>query len=93
MARLLIESGADVNVQDGYKNTPLHDAAAMGNVEVVRMLLDHGANIDVIDENGKTPLDYADDEPEIKAIFDEYRHKRRELPETPSDSPTQGGSP
>src|SRR5262249_42810315 len=44
MVRLLIERGADVNVQDTfYRATPLTWAAGKGYVEIVNLLLDKGA--------------------------------------------------
>jgi ankyrin repeat protein len=57
IARMLIEAGADVNVQDTWGNkTPLHDAARTGRVEVAQMLIDAGADLDLQDEHGRTPL-------------------------------------
>jgi ankyrin repeat protein len=41
----------------GY--TPLHQAAASGLVEVVRILLEAGAKPDMRCDQGKTPGDYA----------------------------------
>jgi len=44
--RLLLEHGADPNARDRDDNaTPLHVAAANGNLEGVRMLLDAGADV------------------------------------------------
>ncbi len=44
--RLLIEHGADPNARDeGDNATPLHFAAAQGNLESVRVLLDAGADV------------------------------------------------
>ncbi len=39
--------------------TPLHRAAAFGNVETIRMLKDAGAVVDAKDANGDTPLSWA----------------------------------
>lgn len=55
--QLLIAAGADLNL-DG-KSTgpfPLHDAAEVGNLELVRRLLAKGANPNVYDESGYTAL-------------------------------------
>ena len=38
--------------------TPLHRAAAFGDVEVIQMLLDAGAKVDAKDMNGETPLSW-----------------------------------
>jgi ankyrin repeat protein len=43
VARVLVADGADVNVQDQYKNTPLELAAAAGNLQLVEFLLGQGA--------------------------------------------------
>lgn len=42
----LIAKGADVNVKNMDRDTPLHYAVANGDEEVVRLLLDAGADID-----------------------------------------------
>jgi len=36
---MLIQHGANVNVSDLWKFTPLHEAAAKGKYEIVRLLL------------------------------------------------------
>ena len=43
---ILLNSGADVNLQDSWGNSPLHWAARGGHLEVTRMLLD-ADNIDI----------------------------------------------
>jgi ankyrin repeat protein len=45
MLKLLIESGANVNVQGGFYGHPLLAAARGGVVEIVTMLLDAGADV------------------------------------------------
>ena len=57
--RLLITQGADVNMEQAGGYTPLHQAAAAGNAELVRMLLEAGANPKCVCHQGKTPADYA----------------------------------
>jgi uncharacterized protein len=59
IARLLIESGADVNYVQSAGFTPLHQAAANGNEALVHLLLDHGAHCDCLCDKGKSPADYA----------------------------------
>ncbi len=68
IARLLIEKGADANAKTkDFGSTPLHFAAANGNVNMVAFLLDRVENnnpqtgIDVEDNNKATPLFYAVD--------------------------------
>jgi hypothetical protein len=57
--RLLIDAGADVNVQSCNQRTALHCSAEDGNVEIVALLLKANANPNLKDSMGKTPLDYA----------------------------------
>ncbi len=58
IAKLLIESGADVNALTDRRNTPLHEAAQCGSVRVLKLLLESGAKPDAVDKNGETPLDW-----------------------------------
>ncbi len=59
--RALINAGADVNLQNHHKRTPLHCAfMRKENVEeVVAMLLDTGANPLLVDSDGKSVRDWA----------------------------------
>jgi ankyrin repeat protein len=54
IARMLIDAGADLNVQDKDGWTPLHWAAEYNGADIVRMLIGAGANVNVQDEWGKT---------------------------------------
>ena len=57
VVRVLAQSGANVNANDGVKRcTPLHMAARRGNLEIAEALLDCGADIDARDSLGDTPL-------------------------------------
>jgi hypothetical protein len=57
--RLLLEHGADINVQNRLGWTPLHLASINGALEVVRLLLEHGADVEVKGNDGKTALQEA----------------------------------
>lgn len=56
---LLLGNGCDVNAKSTLGDTPLHCAASLGNVAVLKQLIDQGAKIEEEDENGCTPLHYA----------------------------------
>ena len=58
-ARLLVESGADVNARQSGGYTPLHEAAGSGDVELARLLLDAGADQSARKDDGQTPADLA----------------------------------
>ena len=56
----MIAHVANVNAgqaESGF--TPLHEAAANGDLEFVTLLLEHGANLDAKAADGKTPLAFA----------------------------------
>jgi len=58
-ARLLLESGADVDAKEKDGFTPLHLAAQEGKTEVVKVLLEKGANPNTQENIGWTPLHFA----------------------------------
>ena len=55
--RLLIENGADVNIEDDNGSTPLHSAAVFGRAAVAKLLVENGANLQVRNDDGATPAD------------------------------------
>ncbi len=59
--RLMLEQGADINLQNQIGRTPLHHASVNGMLEFVRLLLEHGADVEVKDSAGKTASQEADD--------------------------------
>lgn len=56
---ILVDLGANVNHDAGGRGTPLHRAAAVGNLSTARTLLDHGASPDAPNDAGQTPLAFA----------------------------------
>jgi len=54
-----VETGAFMRDCRTKGETPLHRAAAFGEVETIRLLKDAGAIIDAKDANGETPLSWA----------------------------------
>ena len=59
IARLLLERGADANVQDDKGQTPLIVASLNGDDLMLPLLLAHGANINAQDKDGCTALHWA----------------------------------
>ena len=48
--------GADLQATDQDKNTTLHIASSMGNLEIVTILLEKGAEINSTNSRNETPL-------------------------------------
>jgi len=72
IAQLLIDSDADVNIQDQEGNTPLHEAVTKDSPEIVELLLTKNANYTLQNEKYETPVDKAIDKPAIQSIFCHY---------------------
>jgi ankyrin repeat protein len=56
---LVEEVGADVNARDHEGNTALHNAAARGDVEMIKYLVSKGADVKAVNREGKTTADMA----------------------------------
>jgi len=56
---LVEETGADVNAVDHEGNTPLHNAAARGDVEMIKYLVSKGADVSRVNREGQTVADMA----------------------------------
>ncbi len=56
MTKVLLDAGANLNVQDNYGETALERAANNGQTETVRLLLERGAQIDIKNKWGGTAL-------------------------------------
>ena len=70
MVRLLLDRGADPNVQNGEGDTPLICATkyAGGHAATVKLLVEGGTDLMIKDKDGKTALDYAKAKGQQKAI-------------------------
>jgi len=59
-ARVLLELGADINVQDDMGDTPLHTACRdRVDPELIGFLIANGANVGALNSQGHTPFDIA----------------------------------
>ena len=56
VARLLLDSGAQVNMPADSFESPLTLAACGGHVDLAMLLLERGANIEEVNDEGYTPL-------------------------------------
>ena len=57
LVRLLIESGASIEMEDGIDGVALHHSVGCGNnTNMAQLLLDMGANIEATDFFGSTAL-------------------------------------
>ena len=56
VARLLLDAGARVHLENDAQNTALHLAAQRGRTEAARLLLEAGADFAARDADGRTPL-------------------------------------
>ncbi|XP_015769912.1 PREDICTED: putative ankyrin repeat protein RF_0580 [Acropora digitifera] len=54
-ARVLLDHGAEINMQDLIGNTALHIACEHNQGEMKAFLLSHGADKNVVNSDGKTP--------------------------------------
>jgi ankyrin repeat protein len=60
LAKLLIEKGANVNIQDKYDGVGIfHIVSGKGDFEFAKFLIGKGANVNIQDKYGRTPLYYA----------------------------------
>ena len=56
VARLLLDSGAQVNMPADSFESPLTLAACGGHVELAALLIERGANLEDVNDEGYTPL-------------------------------------
>ena len=59
VVKLLVDSGANVNIKEKFGFTPLHISAGEGLTKVTQILLENGAEVDVKVSDGETPIGHA----------------------------------
>ena len=62
IAKVLLESGADVNIHDGVGNTPLIKAALYNNTGIMEVMLHHCPDpsiVNIVNMRGQPALDVA----------------------------------
>uniref|UniRef100_A0A7N8XCH2 Cyclin-dependent kinase 4 inhibitor D n=2 Tax=Mastacembelus armatus TaxID=205130 RepID=A0A7N8XCH2_9TELE len=59
IASLLLEKGANPNVQDRHGIAPIHDAARTGFLDTVQVLVEYGASVNIPDQSGALPIHIA----------------------------------
>ena len=73
VARMLIESGADLNIQNQQASTALHGAAFLCRTEIVKLLLENGAIKDIKNIFGSTPLESVSGSfSDVKFVYDQF---------------------
>ncbi len=71
--RALLAKRVDLNATNAHGWTPLHVAAAGGNVAVVELLLQHRVDVNAASHIGATPLDNAMTYSRSRAVADLLR--------------------
>ena len=56
---LLIEAGANINLENREGQTALHQAVINNNIKAVEILLKAGAKLNTVDNSQETPLESA----------------------------------
>lgn len=59
IASLLLEKGADPNIQDKHGIAPVHDAARTGFLDTLQVLVEYGASVNIPDQSGALPIHIA----------------------------------
>ena len=86
--KILLEAGANPNLQDVGDSTVLHEVSRKGLIDFVKLLLDYGADPCIRNVSKQTCFDSAANFPEILELFEPYKQYIQPLIET-QDTPEQ----
>ena len=70
-----LAAGADVNVKNDTRLTPLHNAVERGHKEIVELLIAEGEDVNAEMKNGRTALDMSKRHPEIADLLRKHGGK------------------
>ena len=76
IAKMLLESGANVDAKDSKSNTALHYATGYGRVDMTTLLVENGSVVSLQNANGKKPVDLAKLNPENPILKEEELMKK-----------------
>jgi hypothetical protein len=68
MVRLLLEKGANPNLQDGEYGNPLQEASVAGDLELVKLLVEHKAKVNLHGGRYESPLIAAARADDVKIV-------------------------
>jgi ankyrin repeat protein len=72
--KLLLDSGASINISGKDQNTPLHMSCENGSLKSVKLLLERDANINAENADGKRPITIAVEEEHLKVVTELIKH-------------------
>ena len=77
--KLLLEYGANMDIQNNDGNTAIMLASEAGNNDVVKLLLKNGADVSIKNNEGEDILDFAKNKETRKVIEEELEKRGQEL--------------
>ncbi len=85
MVKLLLAAGENINAQEpNFGATALHNAAALGHLEMVKWLVENHASIKTQDKQGYTALDWAIEQKKEKVIDYLTQQQKKQAKSTPT---------